>query len=143
MTYAIAVPPCPKCGGAMWDNRPDKKNPKGPDFKCKDKGCLDDKGFGTALWERDLKKNGVAPKPDSKTPQAFSTGGYIPGVDDEPAESGTVFPKIKKALDVYTVCFDHAHELAKKHYGNDESHEATAAMAATIFIQMCNKGITV
>ena len=28
-------PGCPKCGGAMWDNREDKTNPKAPDFKCK------------------------------------------------------------------------------------------------------------
>lgn len=30
---------CPKCGGATWDNRLTKKNPKQPDYKCKDKGC--------------------------------------------------------------------------------------------------------
>ena len=30
---------CPKCGGEMWDNRVDKKNPKSPDYKCKDKNC--------------------------------------------------------------------------------------------------------
>ena len=36
-----AVPTqCGKCGGAIWDNRgPTKKNPKAPDFKCKDKSC--------------------------------------------------------------------------------------------------------
>lgn len=33
------VEACPKCGGAMWDNRETKKNPKQPDFKCKDKAC--------------------------------------------------------------------------------------------------------
>jgi len=32
-------PVCPKCGGPMWDNRQGKKNPKAPDYKCKDKGC--------------------------------------------------------------------------------------------------------
>lgn len=32
-------PPCPKCGGRMWDNRKDKKNPKAPDFKCRDRSC--------------------------------------------------------------------------------------------------------
>lgn len=51
-----SVPACPKCGGEMWDNREGKKNPKSPDFKCKDKTCLDDKGMVTALWVRDLKK---------------------------------------------------------------------------------------
>jgi hypothetical protein len=33
------TPPCPKCGGEMWDNRENKRNPKAPDFKCKDKSC--------------------------------------------------------------------------------------------------------
>lgn len=34
-----AEPKCPKCGGPMWDNRVGKKNPKAPDYKCKDKAC--------------------------------------------------------------------------------------------------------
>jgi len=34
-----ATPACPKCGGLMWDNRVGKKNPKAPDFKCRDKNC--------------------------------------------------------------------------------------------------------
>jgi hypothetical protein len=34
-----ATPACPKCGGLMWDNRAGKKNPKAPDFKCRDKNC--------------------------------------------------------------------------------------------------------
>jgi hypothetical protein len=33
------VPNCPKCAGAMWDNRVGKRNPKAPDFKCRDKSC--------------------------------------------------------------------------------------------------------
>lgn len=32
---------CPKCGGEMWDNRANKKNPKQPDFKCKDRENCD------------------------------------------------------------------------------------------------------
>jgi hypothetical protein len=34
-----AVPNCPKCQGPMWDNRIGKRNPKAPDFKCKDREC--------------------------------------------------------------------------------------------------------
>jgi hypothetical protein len=34
-----AVPNCPKCQGAMWDNRENKRNPRAPDFKCKNAGC--------------------------------------------------------------------------------------------------------
>ena len=34
-----ATPPCPKCGGRMWDNRATKRNPKAPDYKCRDRSC--------------------------------------------------------------------------------------------------------
>lgn len=30
---------CPKCHGKMWDNRTTKRNPKAPDFKCRDRSC--------------------------------------------------------------------------------------------------------
>src|ERR687889_6419 len=30
---------CPKCGGRTWDNRLTKRNPKAPDFKCRDRSC--------------------------------------------------------------------------------------------------------
>jgi hypothetical protein len=36
---ATSVPNCPKCQGPMWDNRAGKRNPKAPDFKCKDREC--------------------------------------------------------------------------------------------------------
>lgn len=32
-------PACPKCGGPMWDNRPTKRNPNAPDFRCKNRSC--------------------------------------------------------------------------------------------------------
>lgn len=35
----VAVPDCPRCQGPMWDNRAGKRNPKAPDFKCKDREC--------------------------------------------------------------------------------------------------------
>lgn len=33
------LPQCPKCGGRMWDNRLSKRNPKAPDYKCRDRSC--------------------------------------------------------------------------------------------------------
>jgi hypothetical protein len=33
------TPSCPKCSGKMWDNRLSKRNPKAPDFKCRDRSC--------------------------------------------------------------------------------------------------------
>jgi phage RecT family recombinase len=62
-------PECPKCGGAMWDNRIGKTNPKAPDFKCRDKSC------DGVIWPpRDAKPK--AP------PSALNTQGEIPGMDD-------------------------------------------------------------
>lgn len=35
---------CGVCGGETWDNTENKKNPRAPDYKCKDKQC------GGAMW---------------------------------------------------------------------------------------------
>ncbi len=32
-------PACPQCSGRMWDNRLTKRNPKAPDYKCRDRSC--------------------------------------------------------------------------------------------------------
>ena len=34
---APGMPACPICGGPMWDDRLSKRNPKAPDFKCRNK----------------------------------------------------------------------------------------------------------
>lgn len=33
------TPGCPSCGGRMWDNRLTKRNPRAPDFRCRDRSC--------------------------------------------------------------------------------------------------------
>lgn len=38
-TNSYGDPLCPVCHGKMWDNREGKKNPKAPDYKCRDKAC--------------------------------------------------------------------------------------------------------
>lgn len=48
---ANQVPSCPKCGGRMWDDRKKKKNPKAPDFKCRDRSC--DGLFWPGQWKPD------------------------------------------------------------------------------------------
>ena len=59
-------PPCPICGGAMWDNRPKKAagtmNAKAPDFKCKDKtGCEG------VIWPP--RSGGARPRVQAASPQ--------------------------------------------------------------------------
>lgn len=53
---------CPKCGGAMWDNTNSKKNPRSPDFKCKDKNC------GEGVWLRDGQIRQTTTPTDGPTP---------------------------------------------------------------------------
>lgn len=82
-------PVCPKCGGAMWDNRLTKRNPKAPDYKCKDGTC---DGViwpprvyagptcpecGGEMWDnRENKKNPKAPDYKcKKAPRMGSTDG--------------------------------------------------------------------
>jgi hypothetical protein len=38
-TTTTDAPSCPTCGGKMWDNRLSKRNPKAPDYKCRDRSC--------------------------------------------------------------------------------------------------------
>jgi hypothetical protein len=49
---------CPKCGGRMWDNRLTKRNPKAPDYKCRDRSC------DGVIWPP---KPGKNEKPESTT----------------------------------------------------------------------------
>jgi hypothetical protein len=54
------VPNCPKCQGPMWDNRVGKRNPKAPDFKCKDREC-----DGVVWPPRGAKPAAAAAAPDA------------------------------------------------------------------------------
>lgn len=143
---------CPACKGPMWDNRTDKKNPKAPDWKCKDKDCIDDKGYVTAVWEEKEKPARThKPKPEGRsfTPPQFR--------DDLPAElrdqeeyeqefvqtvqnGGT--PKVPmrqayKSLTEWTLKeISPLYEAA----GIGLSPEAAAAITATLFINADKRG---
>ncbi len=48
----VAPVRCPKCGGEMYDNTNSKKNPKAPDYACKDANCKDPQtGYKTGVWK--------------------------------------------------------------------------------------------
>jgi hypothetical protein len=61
-------PCCPTCGGEMWDNRNNKKNPKQPDFRCKDQECKGDKGYQTGVYLPKAKGKAPAPAPAKPVP---------------------------------------------------------------------------
>jgi single-strand DNA-binding protein len=63
------APNCPKCAGAMWDNRASKRNPKAPDFKCKDTSC------DGVVWPPRDGSGGVAAAPPRAAAPAASRAG--------------------------------------------------------------------
>lgn len=67
MAGSKAPAQCPKCGGDMWDNIDTKKNPKAPDYACKDK-----QGCGAGIWLTDTQKNAA------RAQQAPAGGGGAP-----------------------------------------------------------------
>jgi|SRR5687767_925290 len=64
-TTTDASPGCPVCGGRMWDNRATKRNPRAPDFKCRDRSC------DGVVWPP--KTTASAPAGNGMTPPAEPT----------------------------------------------------------------------
>ena len=153
-TYAPDTIRCPRCQSKMFDNRLDKKNPEGPDFRCSQKSCVNEKGYRTGLWERDLKKQSAK---SSGTPKRESPefGGPMPWDEEQAQEEQATVTAIKEGtqvlpverherlnavLQVYGVCFQHAVELAEKVAERGIAPPDVSAMAATLFIQASQRG---
>ncbi len=66
---ASQEPLCPRCQGPMWDNRESKRNPKAPDFKCKDRNC------DGVIWPP---RDGRAPAVATPAPRAAAWGAPPP-----------------------------------------------------------------
>ena len=71
-TTDAPTPNCPKCQGEMWDNRASKRNPRAPDFKCKDKGC-----DGVVWPPRDANAPPAAPTGTADDPACPVCGGKM------------------------------------------------------------------
>lgn len=134
---------CPKCGGLMWDNRATKKNPKAPDYKCRDKAC------DGVVWPPKGAKGG-APARAASAPAARDIGRMGVPELDEHAEfedeegariqsGGTKADKLNGLFQLYDVCFAHALMVAKKQNITDQ--QAIASMAATLYIQANQRGL--
>lgn len=77
MPQVLSVPSeCPKCGGKMWDNRLSKRNPKAPDFKCRDRSC------DGVIWS--LKKGEIyADQVNASGPLATTVKKVVQQVDED------------------------------------------------------------
>lgn len=121
---------CPVCGGKTWDNRETKRNPKAPDYKCRDKNCEG------VVWPP---KPGAAPRAAAPTAKQGYSVGAVPGLDD--GSEALPHEKLDQMFRVYDVCFAHAHALAERTMKQDASHEGISAMASTLFIQASHAGL--
>ena len=122
---------CPKCGGQMWDNRLTKKNPKAPDWKCKNRAC-----DGVRWPERQARQQ------SAPAPHVAPIGpeyGDLPGVPMEPAEQApaTANERLQRIFKVQEVCFRHAVKLAStaaNDLGTPVTLEGLSALTAQALI---------
>jgi len=116
-------PACPKCSGRMWDNRASKRNPKAPDFKCRDRAC------DGVLWPGQNRSTIPAVQPrqwaERQEPAAAAA--------EEEQGGPPVTPLRQKYLDLTDFVLGAVKPRYEAH-GIDCSDGALAAMAATLFI---------
>lgn len=98
----------------MWDNRVDKRNPKSPDFKCKNKNCNE------AIWE---KRDAVAPS---------NGNGAVHSAQSTQRALGPL----------YNECLDFARKACAHHFGEVEPGDVISA-AATLFTQAVRDGLPI
>jgi len=145
MTAAAIEVACPKCGGEMYDNRgPNKKNPKGPDFKCKayKEGCE-----GVIWPPRSGVPKATPPKP---APQyvANKPNAELPPLLQNAAEEDTAelaakigfdITPIQKQLSLYTALTEFVLRDIAPIYERAKigmSPESAAACAQTLYINI-------
>ncbi len=123
-TIDAPITACQVCGGPLHDNRNNKKNPKGPDWRCQNEACLDDKGYRTSYW---LKQKG----PARTVPPTASV---------KPPLGPVNWAQVQR--DYYAAVYCAIHGLAKAAgcAVKDVPFEAVQAGAATILIQLEKQG---
>lgn len=130
---------CPKCGGVCYDNRAenDARLAKGeklrPDWKCKDKNC------DGVRWRE---KGAAAPRaaaPAAPAKQGYSSGPYIPEIDDE--HPALPHEKLDTIFNAYNLCFEQARKVAAEAFGKDVADDTVAAMSATLLIAAQKAGV--
>lgn len=139
---AVKTPPmiapgilCPKCKGAMIDERLTKRTEKSPDYTCANMLCVqtgtNGKSYRTAVWEKDLPGNasagGEVGKPTAGTPVS------APSADASK-------PKMRDAYKSLTewVLAEIAPIYEERNFLFDSA--VAAACTQTLFIQACKAG---
>ena len=87
---ADGMPLCPLCGGTMWDDRLSKRNPRAPDFKCRNRPReRGGPGCEGVIWpSRDGAPSPYPPPVPRRQPPAPPGAGGPPAADRPPAYDG-------------------------------------------------------
>jgi hypothetical protein len=120
------APACPKCGGRMWDNRASKRNPKAPDFKCRDRRCDGVLWPGAHNVARPIVERGQVANHDA--------------AEGQPASLAT--PLRRSLRDCYLDVTDFVLAEVRPKYdaaGVPCTDATVAAIAATLFIGLCKE----
>ena len=116
-------PACPKCGGAMWDNRTSKRNPRAPDYKCRNRACVG------VLWPGQRGRSAIPALPAPRlaaVPEDEPDGG-------DSADARSLPPLRRKYLDLT----DFVIHFVRLKYEENELEcrpDTIAAIAATLYI---------
>jgi hypothetical protein len=80
---ADGLPLCPICGGPMWDDRESKRNPRAPDFKCRNKPReRGGPGCEGVIWPS--RDGSPSPYPPSAPRRSASSSGPSTSRDEAP-----------------------------------------------------------
>lgn len=117
-------PACPKCGGWMWDNRADKRNPKAPDFKCRDRSC------DGVLWPGQHRST----IPVTEAPRLAGASDTADASVKSDEKAAVVLPILRrKYLDLTGFVLDQVRPIYQEH-GLECRPDTVAAIAATLYI---------
>ncbi len=117
-------PSCPKCGGRMWDNRQSKRNPKAPDFKCRNRSC------DGVLWPGQHRTT----VPVTQPPRLSLAGrDDVPKASLDDAPTSTLPILRQKYLDLTAFVLDSVRPKYEAR-GLECAPETVAAIAATLYI---------
>lgn len=138
---------CPKCAGAMFDNRQTKRNPKAPDYKCKDKGCdgvvwPEKKGGGTARFVAGAT---AEPSEGFDDPPPYDDP-HAPVIGNASAAQGSIVADIQEAkfarlARMHARCFRQAKELSTTVAAQLVTGEMISALTAQLFIAAKESGV--
>ena len=117
-------PSCPKCGGRMWDNRQSKRNPRAPDFKCRDRSC------DGVLWPGQQRNAIPVPQPARLAVVASDERSNGSTADASPVQLPTLR---QKYLDVTDFVLDSVRPKYEAR-GLECAPDTVAAIVATLYI---------